>query len=347
MKVSELEFAYPEKLIATQPSYPPKTLLVNLTSESKEILPWTRVLELFQPGDLLVMNNSKVVPRRVFSGEKEILFIKEIKPHLWEVLFPSKSLKVGESFSLPGGVTATLKQKGRPQVLEVSETLRSGYFFEFGELPLPPYIQKARHSRHHQTEDARWYQTAFAKKEGSLAAPTAGLHFRSDDLQKLRDRGVELAEVTLHVGLGTFLPIQTENVADHPIHQEAFEVSQETVSLIEQKRAEGKRVFCLGTTTARVVETLARWKRSEDSDRIQLEEKNGTLFGETRIFLHPPKEFYWIDGLLTNFHQPGSTLLALLSAFAGWKTVRDAYRFAVENEFRLFSYGDLSVWIKK
>lgn len=350
MKLSDLNYSFPEELIATSPQYPPRTLKVDLESKGVEEISWDQVPKLFRPGDLLVVNNSKVVPRRLFAGDLEILFIRECEPRVWEVLFPSRQLKEGAHLNLPGGVVATLLKKGRPQILKVSEDLLSDYFFTHGELPLPPYIQKARGERHHQSQDAQWYQTIFAKQEGSLAAPTAGLHFKSQDLDQIRAQGAEILEITLHVGLGTFLPIQAEDISQHEMHKETFEVSAEVWTKLKSAAQEGRRIFALGTTSARVIESLARWSQpsspSSPDGIIQVFESEKGLRGETKIYLHPPHPFLWTSGLLTNFHQPGSTLLAMMASFAGLEVVRAAYSKAVEKKFRLFSYGDFSIWIK-
>jgi S-adenosylmethionine:tRNA ribosyltransferase-isomerase len=346
MKLSELNYAFPEQLIATSPQYPPRTLFVNVKDGNWKELKWTDVIDFFQAGDLLVVNNSKVIPRRLFTGVVEILFVRETEPLVWEVLFPSKSLQEGSEILLPGNVRATLVKKGRPQFLKVSQELRSDYFFSYGELPLPPYIQKARGERHHKSEDANWYQTVFAKAEGSLAAPTAGLHFKARDLEALRKKNVDIIEITLHVGLGTFLPIRSDEISQHEMHHEDFEVSTEAWTLIQQAVQQGRRIFCLGTTSARVIESLARWSRGSDLKQIKIFESEEGLRGETKIYLHPPHEFLWTSVLMTNFHQPGSTLLAMMGSFAGMNLVRRAYQYAIEKKFRLFSYGDFSIWEK-
>lgn len=347
MKISELHYEFPEDLIATSPVYPPRVLAVSVKDGMPKEISWTELLEIFAPGDLLIMNNTKVIPRRIFSGESEILFINEIAPRNWEVLFPSRGMKIGEELPLPGGLTGILREKGRPQILEVSGTLTSDYFFQHGEIPLPPYIQKARSLRHQRPQDLSWYQTVYARLEGSLAAPTAGLHFKSSDLEHLKKKGVHLAEVTLHVGLGTFLPIQTDDVEAHPIHEESFEISAELIRQITSVKSSGHKVYALGTTTARVLETLGRLQRGEDADRMQIDQTpERGISGKTRIYLYPGKEFFVVDGLLTNFHQPGSSLIAMVSAFAGTEKVREVYQYAIQNRFRLFSYGDLSVWLK-
>ena len=338
MKLSDLRFDYPEELVATQPQKPSRVLLVqggNLSERTP-----SQILEMIPSGDILVVNNTRVLKRRIFasrsqaqnSGEElEILFLGAKGERRWEVLFPSKKFAVGAVIELPLGRRMTLLQKGRPQLVELDQEVGEDYFAATAELPLPPYIQKARGTRHNQSADETWYQTAWAKKDGSFAAPTASLHFSAEDLEALRQRGVHVIEVTLHVGLGTFLPVAVEDLDQHPMHEEYYEIQTQDWSRLQEVKARGSKVWALGTTAVRALESAAR----------------GSCSGLTRILLQEGSEFLLVDRLLTNFHQPESTLLALVMGFAGKDLVKKAYSFAIDQRFRLFSYGDLSVWIKQ
>ena len=278
------------------------------------------------------MNNTKVLKRRVFADNLEILFLSSSADKTeWSVLFPSRDLKVGAEIILPLGRKVTLAAKGRPQTIKSETPLEESYFEQVAELPLPPYIQKARGERHNVTDDLHWYQTAWAKKPGSLAAPTASLHFSERDLENIKKRGVQVETLTLHVGLGTFLPITEETLKLGVLHKESVEISDNTWKNILKAKADGKKIWALGTTVTRSLESAAQGR--------------GTNF-ETDLFIQPGFEFKIVDVLMTNFHQPGSSLLSLVMAFAGIETVKKAYAWAIKNEFKLFSYGDFSVWKK-
>jgi S-adenosylmethionine:tRNA ribosyltransferase-isomerase len=338
MKISDLDFEYPEELVATEPKRPSRVMWVE-AGVPKE-LSFAEFLTKIPPGDILVLNNTKVLKRRVFAGDLEILFLsrREGEAELWEVLFPSKKFKVGDVVELPQGVTMTLKEKGRPQLVTLSERVNESYFEKVAELPLPPYIQKARKERHTVQADESWYQTAWAKAPGSFAAPTASLHFSGKDLEELRQRGVQALELTLHVGLGTFLPVTTEDLDGHKMHSEYVEIPGEVIEKIQAAKKDGRKVWALGTTATRALESFPRgyFEKSE----------TGALQGFTDILIQPGFDWLVVDRLLTNFHQPESTLLALVAGFADLETVKRAYRWAIERQFRLFSYGDLSAWVK-
>ena len=337
MKLSDLKFDYPEELIATEPRRPSRVMWVE-NNQSTEITV-SELLARIPVGDVLVINNTRVLKRRLFSeNETEILFLDQIftennsgQSNQWKVLFPSKKLKVGEIVDLPRGFKMKLLEKGRPQVVEVTPPITENDFAEMAELPLPPYIQKAREARHNVVADESWYQTAWAAKPGSMAAPTASLHFSQYDIQQLKARGVQVIELTLHVGLGTFLPVIVEDLNEHKMHSEKYEISKENWQQITDAKSNAKKIWTLGTTTTRVVESIVR---------------TGELFGETDILLQVGSEFKIVDRLLTNFHQPESTLLALVAGYSDLQTVKKCYAWAIEKRFRLFSYGDLSVWIK-
>ncbi len=337
MKITDLKFDYPEELVATSPVRPSRVLLAQ-ENQIQEIS-LDHLIKMIPAGDVLVVNNTKVLKRRVFAGALEILFLSEEgelksstegERNKWQVLFPSKKTKVGEVIELPLGVKMTLLQKGRPQIVQVSRKLEESYFDEVAELPLPPYIQKARGERHNQTQDQNWYQTAWAKKAGSFAAPTASLHFSSQDILDLKEKGVQVLEVTLHVGLGTFLPVTTEDLNDHDMHEEFFEIDPSVWRQLKQAKVDRKKIWAMGTTATRTLESASDEK----------------LKGLTKILIQPGYRWKMVDRLLTNFHQPESTLLALVAGFSNLDHVKKVYDFAIKNKFRLFSYGDLSVWYR-
>lgn len=339
MKLSDLDFSFPESLIATEPRHPSRVLWVEndiATEITKD-----QLLGKIPAGDILVLNNTKVLKRRIFTQSGlEVLFLSADinSPETWNVLFPSKKFQIGDQIDLPLGKKMTLVEKGRPQKVQASEILTEAYFQQVAELPLPPYIQKMRDTRHSVESDESWYQTAWAQKPGSLASPTASLHFNQSDIQTLQDRGVVILQLTLHVGLGTFLPVQAEDLDDHKMHSEFVEIPKITMHQIHQAKQDGKKVWALGTTVVRSLESAALNKFKVCS--------SGDLLGETDLLIQPGFEFKVVDRMLTNFHQPKSTLLALVAAFAGLDSVKKHYSTAIEKKFRLFSYGDLSVWIK-
>lgn len=332
MKKTDLQFDYPEDLVAQFPVKPSRVMWVENGEPSEISL--QQLLEKIPTGDVLVVNNTKVLRRRVFvkhiSQDLEFLFLDKISSNEWQVLFPAREFKVGAEFSLPNGAKITLIEKGLPQKVKVDRELSEEDFENFGELPLPPYIQKARGERHNQSKDQSWYQTAWAQSPGSFAAPTASLHFSSEDLVTLKKRGVKVVELTLHVGLGTFLPVKVEDLDQHQMHKEIYNVSKDVWTIIQNAREQSLGVWSLGTTTTRTLETVAR---------------TGQLSGESDLLLQVGSDFKIVNRLLTNFHQPESTLLALVSAFSGLTEVKKCYTWAIERKFRLFSYGDLSVWV--
>lgn len=335
MKKSDLRFDYPQNLVATEPLRPSRVLWHD--QEPKEIT-WTEFLTKIPAGDVLVLNNTQVLKRRVFTATGlEILFLSSANGKDWEVLFPAKKHAIGSQIELPEGKVITLVEKGRPQKVRSEIVLDENYFSRVAELPLPPYIQQARGERHNVAGDTSWYQTAWAQNPGSFAAPTASLHFSAKEIQDLKARGVFVVELTLHVGLGTFLPVTTEDLDDHPMHEEFVEIKKEVWQTILQAKQTGKKIWALGTTVTRSLESAAL-ERLSDNGRA--------LSGFTRLLIQPGYQFRVVDRLLTNFHQPESTLLALVAGFAGLEQVKLAYQWAIERQFRLFSYGDLTVWLK-
>lgn len=340
LKLSDLDFYYPEELIAQKPERPTRVMWVE-KGLPKEISIHD-LLKKFSPGDVLVINETKVSKRRVFGktlkDEFEILFIEQLGPMEWKVLFPASRLKKEEKVQLPENVEMDLTRQGLPQIVKLSKVIGEEYFAKFGEVPLPPYIQKARNKRHPVIEDDNWYQTAWANQTGSQAAPTASLHFTKNDLMDLQKHGVFVEKVLLHVGLGTFLPVKHEDLDQHIMHFEKIYVPGKIYeSLLERKKAGGK-IWCLGTTVTRTLESVALGKVGKNS--------SGDYEGETDLFIKEDFNFQMTDILLTNFHQPKTTLLALVASFAGLENVKKCYQWAIDKKFKLFSYGDLTVWKK-
>ena len=335
MKKIDLQYSYPEELIATRPEEDYRTLL-STEGQISEI-DRASVVELFGPNDILVLNDTKVGKRRVFTeAGLEILFVKAHSLTEWEVLFPARSFKPGVEIQLPGECKMTLQKKGLPQTVITSIPLDEFYFERYGELALPPYIQRARGDRHMSDEDRLWYQTGWANHQGSCAAPTASLHFSSKDIEKIQHRGTQVIFVTLHVGLGTFLPIKVDDLSEHKMHSEWGRIGVRELEVLNSGQADGKTIWALGTTSCRILESWAQGLLQKEDD--------GSVSGETDIFIQPGYQFQVVDVLMTNFHQPESTLLALVSAFAGREKVERAYQWAIDRKFRLFSYGDLSIW---
>lgn len=341
-----MDFVYPENLIATERQ--PKSRIMFVPPESAtpvELADLSQLLEQFKSGDCLVINESRVLRRRVFAESGlEILFLAPLGEsggadarRRWQVMCPSSRWKEGVLQTLPGGVKLALLSRGRQQEVEADRSLDEAYFEQHGELPLPPYIQKARGERHNRQKDTAAYQTEWARLDGSLAAPTASLHFSNQDLDVLREKGVSVVPVVLHVGLGTFLPITAPTLDEHVMHAEWAEIPAATWQAVKDCAQRGGRVWALGTTVTRTLESAAAGKLSAQRDGFA---------GWTDLFIRPGFEWRVVQGLLTNFHQPKSTLLALVSAFSGERRVLDAYAWAIERKFRLFSYGDLTVWIR-
>ncbi len=330
MKLSDLKYDYPENLIALVPSRPTRVMWVDGAGHPSE-LNISDVIEKIPAGDVVVVNDTKVLKRRVFAEDLEILFLDQLQNEQWKVLFPSKKFSVGDVVILPNGSKMTLIEKGLPQIVSVSPQITDDDFEKMAELPLPPYIQKARNERHNNIDDKNWYQTAWAKKAGSFAAPTASLHFSENDLIQLEKKGVHVLKITLHVGLGTFLPVKVDDLDQHQMHGEFYDVPENVWTEIKTAKNNHKKIWALGTTVTRTLETVARTNQ---------------LSGESKILLQVGSEFKIVDRLMTNFHQPESTLLALVAGFSNLQTVQNNYQWAIEREFKLFSYGDFSVWVK-
>ncbi|MEK6639070.1 MAG: tRNA preQ1(34) S-adenosylmethionine ribosyltransferase-isomerase QueA [Nitrospirota bacterium] len=334
MQLSAFDFPFDASLIATHPSLPRDRARLLVLQRVDRSLAHRRVDELpdlLHPGDLLVVNNTKVMAARVAGrkrpsgAEVEILFVKDLGDAIWEVLIKG-TFRPGQILEMGTEAVAVVVERNaiRTTVRVESPIPWSEWLQQHGRMPLPPYIKRAP-----TDQDRAWYQTMFAQHEGAIAAPTAGLHFTSDLLARLRQRGVELRAVTLHVGVGTFKPVTVDQIEDHRMAAEWVEVGVEAVRAIEQARATGRRIVAVGTTVVRALETAAR-----ADGQIR------PYQGETDMFMTPGFPFKTVDALLTNFHLPRTTLLMLVSALAGTEFLRQAYAEAVRQRYRFYSYGD-------
>ncbi len=334
MLVKDFDFELPEALISHYPT-PERTSsrLLSLDGLSGKIRHhvFTDIQSYLQPGDLLVMNNTRVIPARLFgrksTGGKVEVLVERVKNehHVLAHVRSGKSPKPGTMLLLEEHIEAEVTgRQGELFMLAFrnNETVLS-LLNQYGHVPLPPYIE-----REDEAEDKERYQTVYAKREGAVAAPTAGLHFDQPLLNKLKAKGINTAFVTLHVGAGTFQPVRVNRVEDHHMHSEYLEVSQEVCELVRKTKASGRRIVAVGTTSVRCLETASK---SGDIQPFQ---------GETNIFIYPGYEFQSVDLLITNFHLPQSTLLMLVSAFSGQSFIQDAYAQAIEKNYRFFSYGD-------
>lgn len=336
MDVKDFDYNLPEELIAQDPlSDRSSSRLLVLDKETGEIehKRFSDIVDYLFPGDCLVLNNTRVLPARLyghregFEGKIEILLLKRRENDIWETLVkPGKKVKIGVEIIFGDG---RLKGKVIDVVEEGNRLIQFEYegifeekLDELGQMPLPPYIT-------HHLEDKERYQTVYAKHNGSAAAPTAGLHLTPELLKKIAEKGVRIAEITLHVGLGTFRPVKVEQVQEHHMHSEFYMIEEEAAALINQTKREGKRVICVGTTSCRTLESAA-----SEEGTIQ------ATSGFTEIFIYPGYQFKILDGLITNFHLPESTLIMLVSALAGHKNVMNAYEIAVKEKYRFFSFGD-------
>lgn len=336
MKKSDFAFDLPKELIAQDPledRSSSRLLVLDRRSGAVSHHVFREIGDFLRPGDCLVLNNTKVIPARLL-GEREgtgahveVLLLKRRDKDVWETLVkPGKKCRPGTKLEFGGGV---LKAEVVETVEEGNRLVRFEYegIFEevldrLGEMPLPPYIT-------HKLSDRNRYQTVYAKYEGSAAAPTAGLHFTEELLGQIRARGVQTAFVTLHVGLGTFRPVKEDDILEHHMHSEAYQISQQAADLINRTKASGGRVICVGTTSCRTVESAA-----DEGGMV----RPGSA--DTEIFIYPGYEFKVLDGLITNFHLPESTLVMLVSALAGREQVLGAYAEAVRERYRFFSFGD-------
>ena len=336
LKKSDFYFDLPEELIAQDPLEDrsgSRLLVLNKETGETQNHIFKEIINYLEPGDCLVLNNTKVIPARLLGCKKdtgagvEVLLLKRQDKDIWETLVkPGKKARPGARLSFGGGLLEA----------EVLETVEEGnrlirFFYDgifeeildqLGEMPLPPYIT-------HKLQDKNRYQTVYAKREGSAAAPTAGLHFTNELLRQIEEKGVKTAYVTLHVGLGTFRPVKAEHILDHHMHSEYYEMRGQSAQMINDTKKQGKRVICVGTTSCRTVESAA--------------DENGVVkpgCDNTEIFIYPGYRFKVLDALITNFHLPESTLVMLVSALAGRENVLKAYERAIEEKYRFFSFGD-------
>lgn len=324
----------PEELIAQTPIEPrdaSKLLVYNRKTDKIEDKIFRDITDYLHKGDVLVVNNTRVLPARLFgykdTGAKiEVLLQKRIDLKNWEVIArPFKRLQEGTKITFSQNLSATVTEKGDYGSCKIKFDF-DGVFehrlSEVGQVPLPPYI-------HEKLKNKERYQTVYAKIEGSSAAPTAGLHFTKELLAKIKDMGVEIIEVLLHVGLGTFRPVKEENILNHQMHSEYIEMSKENADVLNKAKRDGRRIIAVGTTSVRVLESCV-----DEEGKIIAQKK------DTSIFIYPSYNFKVVDALITNFHLPESTLIMLVSAFAGYENTMKIYHHAVENRYRFFSFGD-------
>lgn len=340
MHIDEFDYDLPEELIAQQPlekRSQSRLMVINKQTGEVKNQKFENIIDYLGPGDCLVLNDSKVIPARLFgikekTGAKiEFLLIKNLKNDQWETMVkPGKRVKPGDTI-----VFGDENEKLHAEVLDYGEDgtrivdfKYDGAFFEIlsrlGHMPLPPYIK-----RESQQADKNRYQTVYSKNKGSVAAPTAGLHFTKELMAQAKSKGVKIAYVTLHVGIGTFRPVKAENILDHHMHFEEYEINEENAKIINQTKESGGRVISVGTTSTRTLESVA-----DENGRVHATTK------ATNLFIYPGYQYKVIDGLITNFHLPKSTLLMLVSAFYNKEAVLGAYKLAVKEQYRFFSYGD-------
>ncbi len=334
MKLSDFMYDLPEERIAQTPVEPrdhSRLMVIHRDTDQIEHKHFYDVIDYLNPGDVLVINDTRVIPARLYGerptgGACEVLLLRQLAPKKWETLVkPGKKLKPGAEIvfgdgRLRGRVLETTDVGGRIVEFECEGTFEAA-LDALGEMPLPPYI-------HEQLEDRERYQTVYARHEGSAAAPTAGLHFTPELLNRIREKGIDVVPVLLHVGLGTFRPVKVENIEEHHMHSEYFEVTEDAAKRINAARERGGRIVAVGTTSVRTLESAA---------------ENGRLVakrGETSIFIKPGYQYQMVDALITNFHLPGSTLMMLVSALYDREKIISAYEQAVKEKYRFFSFGD-------
>lgn len=336
MKKSDFYYNLPEELIAQTPVEPRNSSrLMKIDRETGDIIHsrFYNLCDYLKKGDLLVLNDSRVLPARLYGEKKstgsfiEFLLLEQKGDKLWEIICrPGKKAKVGSEFTFGNGLLSAKVIEVKDDGNRIVEFSCEGNFYavldEIGQMPLPPYITK-------KLEDKERYQTVYSKELGSAAAPTAGLHFTKEQLEEIKSMGADIAYVTLHVGLGTFRPVKEDDILKHKMHSEHYHLSSETAEKINRTKASGGRVIAVGTTSCRTLESM--------------ELENGMVKpgdGYTDIFIYPGYKFKLLDGLITNFHLPESTLIMLVSAFLGYEKTMNAYKIAVEEKYRFFSFGD-------
>lgn len=340
MNIEQFDFELPEELIAQTPLEKrdtSKLLVLDKKTGEIEHKHFTDIIDYLESGDTLVLNDTKVIPARLYGVKEEtkvlieILLLKEVKKDTWECLVkPAKRIHVGEIVKFSDKLSAQCTEV-KDEGIRVFKLIYRGILYEIldelGEMPLPPYI-------HEKLKDKDRYQTVYAKNIGSAAAPTAGLHFTLDLLNKIKEKNVNVVYITLHVGLGTFRPVNVENINDHKMHSEFYMMSKETAEVLKQTRKNNKKIISVGTTSTRTLETI-----------MNLYGEFKECSGWTDIFIYPGYKFKAIDNLITNFHLPKSTLVMLVSALAGRENIMNAYKEAIKREYRFFSFGD-SMFIK-
>lgn len=342
MKTEDFDYYLPENLIAQTPINKrdeSKLMVLNKETGTIEHRHFADIIDYLTPNDVLVLNDTKVMPARLIgqkedtNGHIELLLLKNTKNNIYECLCkPAKRVKVGTIVTFGDGILKAKCIEVKEEGIREFEFLYDGIFYEIldklGEMPLPPYIHK-------KLKDKNRYQTVYAKNIGSAAAPTAGLHFTQELLEKLKNKGITICYVTLHVGLGTFRPVNVEDVTTHKMHSEYYTINEETAKILNQAKKDGKNIVSVGTTTTRVLETVMNQYQTFKA-----------CSGYTSIFIYPGYQFKAVDSLITNFHLPKSTLIMLVSAFCSKEIIMNAYSEAIKNSYRFFSFGD-SMFIKK
>ncbi len=349
MKTSDFNYALPKELIAQDPledRSASRLLVLDRETGKWEHSVFKQITNYLKPGDCLVLNNTRVIPARLFGVREEtgaaieILLLKRLDADTWETLVrPGKKARPGTRIvfgeGLLVGEVLDVLEEGNRQIRFSYDGIFEEILDALGQMPLPPYIT-------HELKDQNRYQTVYAKVDGSAAAPTAGLHFTPELLAEVREKGVDIAEITLHVGLGTFRPVKEEEIADHHMHAEYYEIDADAAEKINRAHAGGGRVVCVGTTSCRTIEAAAQ-RVLDAQDPAESADSDWEILpasGWTDIFIYPGYEFKLTDALITNFHLPESTLLMLVSAFAGREHILAAYEEAVREEYRFFSFGD-------
>ena len=335
MKVTEFDYELPEELIAQTPIKKrdeSRLMVLNRKEQTIEHKIFKDIIDYLKPGDVLVRNNTKVIPARLYGKKEtganvEFLLLNNIEGDIWEsIVRPGNKLHVGTKVIFGDGILEATILEVMPGGTRKVQFKYEGIFNEIldqiGLMPLPPYI-------HEELKEKDRYQTVYAKYEGSAAAPTAGLHFTPELLEKIKEKGIEIAKVTLHVGIGTFRPVKEKEVEKHQMHSEHYYIKQEDADKINKAKKEGHKVIAVGTTSCRVLETIA-----DEKGIVKPTE------GDTQIFIYPGYKFKCLDGLITNFHLPESTLIMLVSALAGREYIMKAYNEAVKEKYRFFSFGD-------
>jgi len=353
VKLSDFDYNLPKELIANshmEPRDHSRLLVLDRKSGQIEHKHFYNILDYLQKGDILVFNNSKVFKARIFGkkesgGKIEFLLVRPIDGFSWETLVKGK-VKVGDKIFFESKVFVEVMEK-KERMLKVKFNLSAEKMFKYlekkGEMPLPPYVEVK--SEKLKVKSIGFYQTVYADKVGSVAAPTAGFHFTKELIDKLKKKGVQCLNVTLHVGPGTFLPVETEKIEEHKMHEEFFEIEKDVWDKIIDAKNDGRRIVSVGTTTCRVLETV--FQTNPNIPNTPNDPNNPkSIFGSTDIFIYPPYDFKIVDALITNFHLPKSTLLMLVSAFAdpkglkGVEIIKKAYKKAVDKKYRFYSFGD-------